>query len=95
MKLKSYAEFVGDRITSDDNYSRIIISKETTNNGVQFRDDKGSIYIDDRKIKIEEEATMVGTGTLTPSSGPDLNVKTPGHSNTTDSASSGGLVSYY
>lgn len=44
---------------------------------------------DDSGKKLEEEATMVGTGTLTPTSGPDQNVKTPGYSNSTDSASGG------
>ena len=45
--------------------------------------------VDDSGSKIEEEATMVGTGTLTPTSGPDQNVNTKGYTNSTDSASAG------
>lgn len=50
--------------------------------------------VDDGGKKLEEEATMVGTGTLTPTSGPDQNVKTPGYTNSTDSASAGSHPTY-
>jgi hypothetical protein len=49
---------------------------------------------DDQGKKLEEEATMVGTGTLTPTSGPDQNVNTKGYANPTDSASAGSHPTY-
>ena len=49
---------------------------------------------DDQGKKLEEEATMVGTGTLTPTVGADQNVNTPGYANSKDSASNGSYPTY-
>jgi hypothetical protein len=49
---------------------------------------------DDQGKKLEEEATMVGTGTLTTTVGADQNVNTPGYANSKDSASNGSYPTY-